>query len=151
MIKYMFLAMSFISTTLNPVSVAKVNAPLNNGPENTTILSVISEKKQEIPESAYRTLKVWVTAYSSTPEETDDTPFLTASGENVRDGIIATNFLPFGTLVKIPEHFGDKVFEVQDRMHKRKTNFIDVWMPTKQDAKEFGIYETEIIVIESEI
>ncbi|MCR4328550.1 MAG: 3D domain-containing protein [Patescibacteria group bacterium] len=90
---------------------------------------------------------VWITAYSSTPEETDDTPFITASGSTVRDGIIAANFLPFGTKVQIPSLFGDKIFIVEDRMHSRKTNNVDIWMPTKFDAIQFGAHRTEIAVL----
>lgn len=94
------------------------------------------------------THEVWVTAYSSTPEETDDTPFITAMNSSVRDGIVAANFLPFGTRIQIPAHFGDKVFTVEDRMHRRKTNFVDIWMPTKEDAKQFGISYTSIVILE---
>ena len=101
-------------------------------------------KKQADP------ITVWVTAYSSTPEETDDTPFITAYGTEVRDGIIASNFLPFGTHVQIPKLFGDRVFVVEDRMHKRKSGFIDVWMPSKEAAQEFGIHQTEIVVVDHE-
>jgi 3D (Asp-Asp-Asp) domain-containing protein len=93
------------------------------------------------------TKKVWVTAYSSTPEETDDTPFITASMKTVGDGIIAANFLPFGTKVMIPKVFGKKVFVVEDRMHERKSNFVDIWMPSKEDAINFGITYAEIVVI----
>lgn len=81
---------------------------------------------------------VRLTAYSSTPEETDDTPFITATGNTVRDGIIAANFLPFGTKVRIPTLFGNKVFVVDDRMHPRMVNVVDVWMPSKQAALKFG-------------
>lgn len=95
-------------------------------------------------------MAVWITAYSSTPEETDDTPFTTASSKLVRDGIVATNFLPFGTRLAIPAIFGDKVFTVEDRMHKRKKNFLDVWMPTKQDAVQFGIQCARIIIDQNE-
>lgn len=91
--------------------------------------------------------EVWLTAYSSTPEETDDTPFITATGNRVRDGIVATNFLPFGTRVQIPEVFGDKIFVVDDRMHPRKVDFMDIWMPTKQDALNFGIRRAKIVVL----
>ena len=93
------------------------------------------------------TREVWLTAYSSTPEETDDTPFTTALGTKTRDGIVAANFLPFGTRVKIPDVFGDKIFVVEDRMHPRKTDFLDVWMPSKQDALNLGIRRTNIIVL----
>lgn len=94
------------------------------------------------------THEVWVTAYSSTPEETDDTPFITAMNTEVRDGIVAANFLPFGTEIQIPEYFGDKIFTVEDRMHRRKANFVDIWMPTKEDAEQFGISYTSIVVLE---
>src|SRR3989338_5716193 len=40
-----------------------------------------------------------VTAYSSTPDQTDGDPLITASGEMVRNGIIAANFLPMHTKV----------------------------------------------------
>jgi len=93
-------------------------------------------------------MSVWVTAYSSSPDETDDTPFITASGIRVHDGIIATNILPMGTRVMIPEFFGGKVFVVEDRMHSRKTNNVDIWMPSKQKARNFGIAFTSIIVVE---
>ena len=147
MIKYVFLVITLISTSLNPVSVAKVTAPSDLLPLENTTTAAIGEKSQEIVPEPLKTLKVWVTAYSSTPEETDDTPFITASGIKVRDGIIATNLLPFGTKIQIPELFGDRVFIVQDRMHERKTNFVDIWMPTKFDAEQFGIYQTNITIL----
>jgi len=87
-----------------------------------------------------KTQKLWtvVTAYSSTPQQTDDTPFITAQGTCVRDGIVAANFLPFGTKIKLPELYGDKVFTVEDRMHQRFSDRIDVWLPDETLAKNFG-------------
>jgi len=79
-----------------------------------------------------------VTAYSSSPDETDDDPFITAAGTAVRDGIIATNMLPFGTKVRIPELFGDRIFVVEDRMHQRFRDRIDIWFSSKKGAREFG-------------
>lgn len=100
-------------------------------------------EKQELRSEIY---EVWVTAYSSSHDETDDTPFITASGGQVRDGVIAANFLPFGTKVMVPSLFGDKVFIVEDRMHSRKTNNIDIWMQSKKEALEFGITRAEMVV-----
>lgn len=91
---------------------------------------------------------VMVTAYSSSRRETDNTPFITASGSNVREGIVANNYLPFGTLVRLPEVFGDTVFEVQDRMSWKKNNFhIDIWFPTTEQAMEFGKKLTVLEVV----
>ncbi|KKW16236.1 MAG: 3D domain-containing protein [Parcubacteria group bacterium GW2011_GWA1_50_14] len=106
------------------------------------------ERVVVLPDQIAEKRTVWVTAYSSTPEETDDTPYITASGTRVRDGIIATNLLPFNTKVKIPKLFGDKIFVVEDRMHERKTENVDVWMATKGAALKFGIARAEIVVLE---
>ena len=95
-------------------------------------------------------IQVKVTAYSSAPEETDDTPFITASGKYVSDGIIANNMLPFGTRVRIPDLYGDKVFTVEDRMNKKKSDYhIDIWMPSKPLAVNFGVKTAEIEILEN--
>jgi len=89
------------------------------------------------------TRKITITAYSSTPDQTDDSPFITASGVWVYDGIVASNFLPFGTKVRFPELFRDKIFTVDDKMHERFTDTrVDIWFPDRESAKEFGIKET---------
>src|SRR3989344_8386082 len=83
-------------------------------------------------------VKVNVTGYSSRVEETDDTHFVTASGTIVRSGVVAANWLPFGTKVRIPAVFGDQVFTVEDRMHQRNANKMDIWFSTTEDALRFG-------------
>ena len=93
-------------------------------------------------ENTYRptqTILVTVTAYSSTPDQTNDSPFIMASGKRVYDGAIAANFLPTGTQVMLPEIYGEKVFTVEDRMHRRFSDRVDVWMETREEALQFGI------------
>lgn len=114
----------------------------------STLPIVHSIELPAVKRSVREVREVWITAYSSTPEETDDSPFVTASGSRVRDGILAANFLPFGAEVQIPETFGDKIFVVEDRMHHRKTNNIDVWMASKSEALEFGRQYATIVVLE---
>lgn len=92
--------------------------------------------------------EVWITAYTSSSEECDDTPFITASGTRTRDGIVACNFLPFGTRVRIPELFGKRVFTVEDRMARRKSDYVDVWVPEKEAALVLGKTRTTIEIIE---
>lgn len=96
---------------------------------------------------AKQTFIVTATAYSSTPDQTDDTPFVTARNTRVRDGIIAANFLPFGTEVRIPDIYGDKVFVVEDRMNKRYWHRVDIWFPERQMAKEFGVKKILIEIV----
>ncbi len=101
------------------------------------------------PHSIVATKKIIATAYSSTPDQTDDTPFITASGKVVSDGIIASNALAFGTKVKLPKLFGDKIFVVEDRMHQKfSSDHIDIWMPTRESAQNFGIKETIMEILE---
>lgn len=98
-----------------------------------------------------KTIIMVATAYSSTPDQTDDTPEITASNKKVRDGFVANNGLKFGTKVRIPELFGDKVFVVEDRMHKRKgVRQIDIWQPSYTSAKNFGVkWNVKVEVLES--
>ncbi len=92
------------------------------------------------------TLHVTASAYNSVPEQTDDTPFITASGTHTRPGVIAANFLPMGTLIKIPAYFGDQVFTVEDRMNPRYDKRIDIWMEEIHDARQFGVRTVAIEV-----
>lgn len=88
--------------------------------------------------AAVKVYKTTITGYSSTPEETDDTPFITASGALTRPGVVAANFLPFGTKIRIPALFGDRIFTVEDRMHVRNGDKIDIWFSSKEEALNFG-------------
>jgi 3D (Asp-Asp-Asp) domain-containing protein len=101
---------------------------------------IVSTETKKLPVSANKVKRrtITVTAYSSTPDQTDDSPFITANGTVVRDGVVATNFLPFGTRVRFPEIYGDKEFIVADRMNTRYFYRIDIWMPDRKDALKFG-------------
>ncbi|MFH1585054.1 MAG: hypothetical protein ABIB12_02930 [Patescibacteria group bacterium] len=100
------------------------------------------------PTRVKQQLRVVITAYSSTPEQTDSTPFITASGTSVRDGVVAANFLPIGTKIMIPGLYGEKIFVVEDRMHPRKGYQVDIWFPTYWEAKNFGAKNATIAVLE---
>lgn len=86
-----------------------------------------------------------VTAYTSSPEETDDTPTITASGTTTRPGTAACPaFLEFGSRVKI----GGEMYICEDRMAERYRHghFFDIWMPEKAEAYEFGRQELVVLV-----
>ena len=78
-----------------------------------------------------------ITAYNPVPEQTDDTPHITASGERVREGIVACPvWLEFGTIVEID----GKLYECADRMHPRYwyQNRFDILMWDYREAKKWG-------------
>ncbi len=126
---------------------------------NGTLIESVSEENitnaylpENIDLSPKYTVNTTFTAYNSDIYQCDDTPCITANGFNVCEhGIedtIAANFLKFGTKVKIPDHFGDRVFVVRDRMNRRYTNRVDIWMLEKQDAKQFGVKYGRIEILE---
>jgi 3D (Asp-Asp-Asp) domain-containing protein len=83
-----------------------------------------------------------VTAYSSSPDETWGDPFITASGREVHDGSMACpRRFSFGTRFRI----GSRVYTCWDRLHPRFDYRFDIWMPSKQEALEFG---RQVLVIE---
>ncbi len=97
-----------------------------------------------------KTIKVVITAYSSTPGETDDTPTITAAGTTVRDGIVANNLFPFGTKIRIPDLYGSQIFVIEDRMRWDRSNYqIDIWFASHQEAENFGAKTTYIEVLGS--
>jgi len=119
------------------------NLPLLEG---NTLLAVSSPVT---PVKIKKRIKMIITGYSSTPWETDSTPFLTASGAYVRDGIVANNLLAFGTKLMIPEIFGDKIFVVEDRMNQKAGNYhVDVWFPSYEGALSFGSKISYIEILE---
>ena len=103
----------------------------------TQTLNNASDLGKTIPLREGLILRVTASAYTSDPDLTDASPFITASGTRTRYGIIATNILPIGTRVRI----GSEVFTVEDRMNSRydQSLFLDIWMPTRQEAVSFGV------------
>lgn len=122
-------------------SLAPVSSPVNTKSKVATQKNTDAKIGSEII--------VMATAYSSTPDQTDSSPFITAMGTHVRDGIIAANFLPFGTRIKIPEIYGNRVFVVEDRMNRRYWHVIDLWFPDRNSALEFGSKKVKIQILES--
>lgn len=92
-------------------------------------------------------MTVIATAYTARPEETDSTPWLTAAGTRTREGVIAANWLPFGTKVKID----GKIYTVEDRMNSRYTAAfparIDIVFNSIEKARKFGKQKMEIEIV----
>ena len=120
-----------------PTSVEYVEIPLI---QNNSLLPISSLPRLEVVKVFY----VTATAYNPLPEQTDSTPFITASGERVRNGIVAANWFPFGTKLRINE----EIYEVQDRMNKRYNYpYIDIFMWELEEAREFGRKKLKIELV----
>ncbi len=114
-------------------------------------------------------LTLRATAYNSLPSQTDSDPHITATGATTRFGIVAVSrdllgdALPYGSLVRIRDlgSFGSgrgvgafqelldghDLFIVEDTMHIRKTQQLDVWFPELSTALSWGVRQVEVEVI----
>lgn len=117
------------------------------GPEITNTVPLIGPTLPAKAAVAPRLIEVDLTAYSSTEDQTDSTPFIAASGKHVYEGMVAANFLPFGTKIKIPALYGDRIFTVDDRMNRRYQNTVDIWFANRTSAINFGIKKATIEVV----
>ncbi len=104
--------------------------------------------------------EVLMTAYNPLPEQTDSTPFESASGKMVKEGYSAIGKdlekrFPLGSFVELvivceidskgkclgsdSSKVGDFFrLKIEDRMHSRKKNQIDIFLMCKEDAIRFG-------------
>ncbi len=146
----MLLIIGFPETEVDFEIILSQNLELSQLPivQNNSLLAVSSPSNLE--QKVAKKIKVMVTAYSSTPWETWGDPFITAAGTGVREGVIANNLLPFGTKVRFPEIYGDKIFVVEDRMNSRKGHYhVDIWFPDYWQALNFGAKSTYLEVLEN--
>jgi len=86
------------------------------------------------------------TGYNSLPEQTDSTPWITAAGTRCHWGVVAANFLPLGTQLKI-DGFDNQIFVVEDRTAARFGRRIDIWFPEYDQAIEHGKREVKYYVV----
>jgi 3D (Asp-Asp-Asp) domain-containing protein len=115
------------------------------------------------------TLEVRATAYNSLESQTNAQPFITATGAQTRWGIIAVSRdllgfgLPYGSLVRLRDlgNFhngrgygayqtlldGTGLFVVEDTMHPRKLNQIDLWFADYASAVNWGVRRVEVDVV----
>ncbi len=109
------------------------------------------------------------TGYNSHVSQTDATPYITATGVKTRFGIIAASRdllgsdLPYGSLVRIRDLGGfysgrgrgqyqslldgQGIFIVEDTMHPRKRQQVDLWFPEYATAVSWGVRRVEVEVI----
>lgn len=83
-----------------------------------------------------RSMRMEITAYTASADECGKDDGITASGEPVRRGIVATDSsIPFGTVLYI-DGVGEVV--VKDRGGAITEDRIDLYVPTKDEAFNFG-------------
>lgn len=141
-LKLAYLPVSFLTPIMGLKNFFKNDDSVKTDNENT-VPETLPESSPRTPDKVVHSV---ITAYTSTVDQCDDDPFIAASGKHVYDGMIAANFLPMGTKVKIPELYGDKIFTVDDRMNARYGyGRMDIWLDTtKAEARKFGVKRVDV-------
>lgn len=144
------------ASEVKPIRVGVTDMAIRQAPSSLVMLTgeELAKAKQQWKEglnARKETLAVrymTLSAYNSLENQTDGSPYSTAIGSLTRDGVVASNNLPIGTRVRFPDHYGDKVFRVEDRMNTRYQNNIDIWMEDYQEAIKFGRRYAKIEIVE---
>lgn len=87
-----------------------------------------------------------ITAFNTLPEQTDDTPCISASNMDIcqTDKLIAaSNEFDFGDKLLID----GQVYEIQDRMSLKYQTRIDLLMKSKSSALSFGKQVKEVYIL----
>ena len=107
------------------------------------------------------------TAYNSLANQTDRTPFITATGARTRFGVIALSrdmlrSVPYGSLVRIEDlgswssgrgrglynrMLSKVLFQVEDTMHPRKVRTVDVWFYSRSQALQWGARQVRLTIV----
>ena len=115
------------------------------------------------------TFTLRATGYNSLVAQTDSTPHITATGTQTRPGIVAVSrdllstSLPYGSLVRLtdlgtypygysPGYFQEildqqGLFVVEDTMHARKRQQVDVWFEDYRSAVRWGVRQVGVEVV----
>jgi len=102
----------------------------------------------EVPERMpVEVITASVSGYTASPDETDDTPDIVASGKKVAIGMVACpSRYAFGTEIEI----NGRKLVCEDRMNLRyrdKNNF-DIFFASKSEAYAFGRQELQVKIYE---
>lgn len=94
-----------------------------------------------------------ITSYRSVPNQTDASPYTTAIGERVHPHGVAVSRnllkrwggpLDYGDTIYV-EGYGVKI--VNDCMHERHKNHIDIWVKTLAEEKAINVKQGKIWLI----
>lgn len=100
----------------------------------------------ERPAKQYPIVQAVVTAYTSSEDETDSSPFETASGAKTERGVVACPIkYKFGTKIEID----GRQYWCEDRMNRRywHEERFDVWVVAKKEAYNWGRRELAIKIL----
>lgn len=158
---------AFTAPRLEPVA----DVPLALSPTAVVLDSAVEHGLFSVTlgPSANPTATVRATGYNSHASQTDSTPFITSTGARTRFGIVAVSRdllgteLPYGSLVRLRDlgsYYTGKgagafqalldqqgLFIVEDTMHARKTQQLDVWFPDYSTAINWGVRRIEVELV----
>jgi|GEM_PF-5125084 len=123
----------------------------NHNDDFQTIIAIQATQIQALEKKVVKPIEVTVTAYSPSKTETDSSPYITAFNKKVKPGTIAVSrdlFLAGWTPGRKVYIYQIGVFEIADLMHRRKSNHLDIFFWTRDQAIQFGIKKSRAILLD---
>lgn len=136
-------------------------------PEPTPALGAASKRGPQGPVANPRFV-LRATGYNSMVSQTNSQPFVTATGARTQWGVIAVSRdllggeIPYGSLVRLRDlgsyhgagGYGayqplldQTLFMVEDTMHARKRQQVDLWFEHLHEARQWGVRRVEVEVV----
>ena len=119
--------------------------------ELKTIITAQATQIRALEVKVVKPIEVTVTAYSPTVMQTDSSPYITAFNKKVKPGTIAVSrdlFLAGWTPGRKVYIYQIGVFEIADLMHRRKSNHLDIFFWTRDQAIQFGVKKSRAILLD---
>jgi 3D (Asp-Asp-Asp) domain-containing protein len=160
--------MKFKATRVEKTAPEKKQITPQKNAANTKIKTPLVKTNLERKHKSFPSLTVRSTAYNSIPNQTDSSPFHTSTGARTRYGIIALSRdllkrIPYGSRVRLQDNgswkngrgYGkynamlkDTLFVVEDTMHPRKSGTVDVWLPARDRAIQWGVRSLNMQIVQ---
>ena len=153
--------------TIKNAPARKQIAPRKNLTNTKVKMRSVKTNLERKPKT-FPSLRVRSTAYNSIPNQTDSSPWTTSTGARTRYGIIALSRdllrrIPYGSRVRLEDNgswksgrgYGkynamlkDTIFVVEDTMHPRKHGMVDVWLPARDRAMQWGVRSLNMHIVQ---
>jgi 3D (Asp-Asp-Asp) domain-containing protein len=156
-----------------PVELPLATVQITPVVEETVVAEASAEPSAEVapeaePVATLPTYTLKSTAYNSHVSQTDSSPHITATGATTAFGVIAASrdmleHIPYGSLVRLKDmgnyHSSrgegkyqelldaQGYFIVEDTMHPRKLEQIDVWFADHSEALSWGVRQVQLEVV----
>jgi 3D (Asp-Asp-Asp) domain-containing protein len=140
---------------IEPAVISTKMIQLAEEAEKQAVKEALREREKQLNESHYIVMELEVAAYAPLDNQSgmcaDRSPNITANNTHPAMGTIAVNpdVIPLGSKMYV-ENYGWGVADDTGAVVRRKTDLIEVFMPTYEEARAWGRRENVTVFVEIE-